>query len=510
VSVAIRFEIVLGLGLLLMAACEHHAVPSSAPPSAGRSGSSSGAPSAGHAGSGPASAGRSGSNPSAPASGRAAPPPPESSSPGSVEFPLRLSDDKRHLVDHAGQPFLINQASSWGLIQSLSNDDAADYLDMLRAHGFNTVMVSVISYDVRMAGNPPAWQGTAPFTKQWDFSTPNPAYFAHADHILDLARQRDMLVSLVPCYLGFAQDPSQGWADELLSSNNDLDKSAAYGRFLGQRYKDVPNIVWVAGGDNTPAPGSLLEQHLRAIVDGIRETDGHLWTGHWNSGDTGTMATENPGFASDMDLDGYYAFNYDLTYEKDLAFYTKTPVRPVFHLDMSYETEGGGTPDNIRRKAYAAMLMGSAGSSFNAGPNWYLFSNWRDMDTPGTRETTYWFRLFASRPWYDLVPDQKHRAVTSGYGDFGSLDYVSAALSSKGETLIAYLPHGHALQVDLDVLNADQARAYWYDPTSGKAQSAGTFASQGTLQFAAPSSDSWVLVIDDAALDFPEPGAPSQ
>src|SRR6185295_14098408 len=35
-------------------------------------------------------------------------------------FPLRVSGNGRYLVDDAGHPFLINQASSWGLIQSLS------------------------------------------------------------------------------------------------------------------------------------------------------------------------------------------------------------------------------------------------------------------------------------------------------------------------------------------------------------------------------------------------------
>ena len=29
----------------------------------------------------------------------------------------------------------------------------------------------------------------------------------------------------------------------------------AYGRWLGARYKDAPNIVWVNGGDRIPTPG---------------------------------------------------------------------------------------------------------------------------------------------------------------------------------------------------------------------------------------------------------------
>src|SRR5205814_113381 len=114
------------------------------------------------------------------------------------------------------------------------------------------LMVSVVSADLRMAGNPPSWQGISPFKVQWDFSTTNDAYFAHADQVINLAKSRGMLVTLVASYLGYKGDPNQGWFDELQSASNSVDKSRAFGRYVGQRYKDFTNIIWVAGGDNTP------------------------------------------------------------------------------------------------------------------------------------------------------------------------------------------------------------------------------------------------------------------
>jgi hypothetical protein len=432
------------------------------------------------------------------------PPPPA----GPPVFPLQISPNGRYLVDMAGKPFLINQASSWGLIQALSTADATTYLDGLKQRGFNTVMVSVISNDARSPGGPPKWQGIEPFTKHWDFSSWNEAYFDHADEIIRLAQQRDMLVTLVPAYLGFPQDPTQGWADELMSANNDDDASRAYGEFLGDRYKSFPNLVWIAGGDNQPKAGSALEARLLAIVQGIQSRDKvHLWTAHWDGQGDGALATDDRAFAPLMDVNGYYAYNYDLTYERDLEAYAMTPAMPHFHLDMSYETEGGGTPDNIRRKAYGAMLSGGAGSSFNAGPDWYLFHNWRNMDTQGTRETTYWWRLFRSRAWYELVPDQDHEVVTSGYGDFGKTNYVCAARSVSGKLLIAYLPSGAAVSVNFEMLSGENAQLWWYDPTSGKATSGGTHATSGTERLTPPSRKSYVLVVDDAALGLPAPGA---
>ena len=434
---------------------------------------------------------------------------------GVVAFPLKLSASRRYLVDQNNVPFLINQASSWGLIQSLSVADARDYLDALAARGFNAVMVSIISNDVRMAGSPPNWQGISPFDVKWDFSTPNEAYFAHADEIIGLAQDRGMLVTLVPSYLGYAGDSGQGWADEMLSGNNSVAKSLAYGQYLGRRYKDRPNVLWVAGGDNQPATGSELENRLKAVIDGIKQTDlNHLWTAHWgydpSAHPSGMLSTEDLTFASYIDVNGYYAYDYDATQLRDVDAYKVRPVKMFYHIDQSYETEPGGTPENIRRKAYEAMLTGAAGSSFCAGPNWYLFFNWRsNMDTVGTQETQIWNRLFKSRNWYDLVPDQSHAVVTAGFGTEGSTDFVAAARTVSGGTAMAYLPVGRAITVDMTALSGAQANVWWFDPTSGSTTPGGTVATKGARTFSPPSAGSWVLVVDDASLALPAPGVPS-
>jgi hypothetical protein len=424
--------------------------------------------------------------------------PAEAAAPAATgRFPLRISPDGHHMLDHAGRPFLINQASSWGLIQSLSTEDARTYLDQLAKRNWNAVMVSIISNDARMPGDPPAWRGIEPFRERWDFSTPNDAYFDHADEVLKMARERGMLVTLVPSYLGYPEDATQGWADELQSSSNSVDKSRAYGRYLGRRYKSFDNIIWVAGGDNRPEAGSELEAHMLAIVEGIRAEDpDHLWTAHWSGKDTGMLASENEAFAPYIDIDGYYAFNYELTYEKVLNQYGLGTGRPLFHLDMSYETEWGGEPAEIRQRAYDAILSGATGSSFNAGPDWYLFRNFRNVSTPGARETQYWYRLFSAKRWYELTPDTDHSAVTAGYGERGSTDYVCAAHSPDYSLVMAYLGHGGSVTVDLGKVPGERARVVWYDPTSGETRGEREYATTGQQPLAAPSNQSWVLVVE--------------
>src|SRR6185437_7937572 len=147
-------------------------------------------------------------------------------------FPLKLSPNGKYLNDNHNKPFLIKEISAWGLIQALSEKDEATFIDSVKKKGFNTLMVSIISFDTRFAGNPPDWQGIPPFKTQWDLSTWNIEYFKHADRFLRIAKARGMLVLLVPCYLGYKGDKNQGWWDELLNKNNSVAKSRLYGEFL--------------------------------------------------------------------------------------------------------------------------------------------------------------------------------------------------------------------------------------------------------------------------------------
>jgi len=50
-----------------------------------------------------------------------------------------------------------------------------------------------------------------------------------------------------------------------------------YGRFVGQRFKDLPNIVWMLGGDYTPNKAD--QWTVTDLASAIREQDPtHLMT----------------------------------------------------------------------------------------------------------------------------------------------------------------------------------------------------------------------------------------
>jgi len=60
-------------------------------------------------------------------------------------------------------------------------------------------------------------------------------------------------------------------------------KAAAFGRYLGQRYRDVPNIIWMYGNDFQTWENPADDAVVLAVAKGIRSVDpNHIHTTELN------------------------------------------------------------------------------------------------------------------------------------------------------------------------------------------------------------------------------------
>ena len=86
---------------------------------------------------------------------------------------------------------LLQGDAAWSLIANTTLDEARFYIEDRRRKGFNTLIVSLIEYC--FAQDPPRnLAGDEPFTTPGDFRTPNEAYMAHAERVLEhRRRERD-------------------------------------------------------------------------------------------------------------------------------------------------------------------------------------------------------------------------------------------------------------------------------------------------------------------------------
>jgi hypothetical protein len=424
-------------------------------------------------------------------------------------FPLKIGSDRRHLVDQNDRPFLVSGDTAWSIITALTKAEAEQYLANRANKGFNALIVNLIE---RKFNGPLTRDGDAPFTNLSDLSTPNEKYWTHADWVLQKAVDYGFVVFLAPIYLGARTSKNdEGWFVEALTTG--LRGCQEYGRFLGRRYANQDNLIWMMGGDRNP--GDALE-HTHAVVKGIKEFDNqHLFTAH--------PAPEFPtkdvyGFGNWLDFNVTYT--YGIVHRNLLADYNREPALPFVLIESIYEGEHNSPPVQIRRQAYWALLCGATGQFLGNNPIWAFWPGWQAaMDAEGSRSMVHLKHLFESRPWHTLVPDQfspnpwyeldfasEKRVVVEGLGEQRGLDFLAAAYTADRRTLIAYMPTARTVSVDLSRLSGDFKRGWWFDPRSSQSLSAGEFPGQDLVKLTPPTDGDWVFVIDDKAANLPAPG----
>jgi hypothetical protein len=391
--------------------------------------------------------------------------------------------------------------SPQSVIGNISEADADLYFADRQALGFNTVWINLLCNSYTYCNsNGSTFDGIAPFTTPGDLSTPNPAYFTKVDHILQLANNHGIVVLLDPIETG-------GWLNVALS--NGTTKSFNYGAFLGARYKDVPNIIWLSGNDFQSYTTATDDAVIQAVAQGIKSTDSnHIHTVELNY--FRSSSQDDPTWVPLIGLDA--AYTYYPTFDQVLKDYNRATM-PVFMVEANYEFEHNftdtGTPAILRRQEYWTMLSGAGGQLYGSFYTVRLPTGWQSqLDSPGAMQIANVLKVFGPRQWYGLVPDQTHTVLTAGYGTYDpnatvtNSDYATAARTVDGSLVIAYLPSARTITVDMTRL-AGPASARWFDPTNGSFSTlAGSpLPNVGTLQIAPPGPNAegttdWVLILE--------------
>ena len=306
-------------------------------------------------------------------------------------YPLKVSKNRRYLVDQQNVPFLITGDSPQAMVGNLSLDDAAAFIANRKAAGFNSLLVDLLCAKYtgcRDDGS--TFDGIKPFTTQGDLSTPNPSYFARADSVIRVMTKAGMVVFLDPIETG-------GWLDVL--RHNGVARAYAFGRFVGKRYKKFPNIIWWSGNDFQTWRSASDDAVVLAVAKGIRSVDrSHIHTVLLDYLESGSL--DDVRWRSVIKLDA--AYTYHPTYAKVLKEYNRKYFMPVFMGEAGYEFEQNlqalsyGFPQILRRQEYWSLLAGAAGQFYGNRYTWPFKDGWKDyLDTRGSVQVGYLVKLFA-------------------------------------------------------------------------------------------------------------------
>jgi len=241
-------------------------------------------------------------------------------------YPLRPSANGRYVVDSNNVPFLIIGDAPHSILAKLNNADADTYLADRGQRGFNALWIELLcdSYTFGYGNEGDTnygrdVNGNNPFTSTlsggyYDLTTPNEAYWSHVDYIVQQAAANGLQCLFTPLDQG-------GWTQTSLV--NGVNRCQQYGRFLGNRYRNYPNIIWNFGNDFQQWRTQQNDAVILAIADGLRSVDtNHLITIQLDY--FVSESQDDPNWIPRINTNGVYT--YYPTYAETLVAYNKPTV----------------------------------------------------------------------------------------------------------------------------------------------------------------------------------------
>lgn len=432
---------------------------------------------------------------------------------------LRVSANQRYLIHENGTPFFWLGNTAWLLPERLNRDEAEYFLTKERELGYNVEQIQVLNaiptFNV---------YGQQANNKEFDFSKVSKpgvyGYWEHLDYIIDRAADNGIYIAM-DCIWGS------------MIGQMDVKKAAAYGKFLGERYKDKPNIIWMIGGDIL---GDKSPEVWDALARAIKKYDNrHIMTFH-PRGRTTSARWFNDREWMDFNMfqsghrrygqrngDGDYTIK-DNTEEDNWRYvdmsFEKKPLKPVIDGEPSYEDIPQGLHDfsaprwqdyDVRRYAYWAVFAGCFGhtyghnsvmqfmrpgvlASFGAEKPW-----WEAMNDPGYKQMRYLKWLMLAFPFTEAESDQSVIAGQNGE----RYDRVIALRGS--DFMLVYNYSGKPMSIDLTKISGNKKHAWWMNPQNGKLSFVGEMdnkVTDFTYDGAYLRSSDRVLIVTDADKNY--------
>jgi hypothetical protein len=440
----------------------------------------------------------------------------------------------RHFADTMGNPVLLIGDSPQNMPQKLTIAQMWTYFADCQDKGINLCWICIDGQPTASAediapvdkkGNPEFFPGGTP--NNWDVSRVNPAYFSQTiDSMLILAENYGIYVNLMPmsqCY----------WSPANITANSPQ-KCFNYGVWLGNRYKNQRNILWIFGNDN------LDTSRQCPIARGIMSTgDKHLMSIHvynpkvWGLDQNNDALGESGNFFKHLPNTTMSWVTYNNLYSDMEVFnqthfiyheYMKKDIMPILMTEGPYQKLSGypwqvATNQVERGLNYRVALGGGFGGAYTYGCEWLqnATSPWDKYLNLGARPHIKFFSdLFKNRPWWNLKPDWNRTFLTATTLNGGSKiendNYTIAAYDTvNGKLGIVYCTAIQTVTLNLSKMS-EYVIVRWYDPTTGKfaSISGSPFSNTASYKFTTPAtshievdtedstetSNDWVLVIE--------------
>ena len=436
---------------------------------------------------------------------------------------IKISENNRYFSTFNGEPFFWLGDTGWLLFTKCTREEAVQYLETRKQQGFNVVQ-SMVLHELKQAKNV---YGDLALDNQ-DVAKPNVTpgnnfkhateydYWDHVEFVVDEAAKRGIYMALVPV-----------WGSNIKAGFVNAEQARAYGQFLGERFKDKTNIIWLNGGDIKG--GDALEV-WNALGESIKQADpNHIMTFHPRGRNSSSEWFHDAKWLDfNMFQSGHKNYAQDTVSTEKLHYgednwkyinsdYERQPVKPTIDGEPSYENIPYGLHDyslprwkdaDLRRYAYWSVFAGGAGFTYGENSimqfykkgdkdgNYGAMQNWKEtIEAPGARQMQFLKKLMLGKSYFDRVPAQD--IVMENTGD--KYNYILATKGSNYALLYTYT--GVNIKVDMKKLGFTASKAYWYNPKDGSQTLVPPFKKDAAIVLFDPpntpaNGNDWVLVIE--------------
>lgn len=406
---------------------------------------------------------------------------------------LMVSSNNRYIQFENGKPFFWLGDTGWLVPQHLDRSEVEYYFNKCRRAGYNMVQIQVMdavpSYNI---------YGQQSLPYGWDFSKADPegvySYWDHLDYIVRKAEQNGIYIGMVAI-----------WGSQVQAGNINAEQAKAYGKFLAERYKNNPNIIWIIGGD---IQGNIHPEVWDALATSIKSIDNkHLMTFHprgrytsakwWSKASWMDFHTFQSGHRKYGQRMGNKDYPIPDSTEEDNWMYVDStwaykPIKPVLDDEPSYEDIPKGLHDanearwqdyDVRRYAYWSVFAGSCGHTYghNAimqmlkpgyptgyGSDGTVKSWYQALEDPGYNQMQYLTDLMLSFPYFERVPDQSIIVGKNG------VKYDRLIATRGKDFMLIYNYNSNVMKIDLRKISGKKKLLWWFNPSDGAISFIGT------------------------------------
>lgn len=428
--------------------------------------------------------------------------------------PLEVTENGRYLKN-GDKPFFWLADTAWLLFGKLGYDETYVYLKNRADKGY-TVIQAVLFHPLLCK------IGEVPSSEKFNGSVENPKYWEHCDKAVKMAEELGLYMALLP-----------SWGSAVKKGFLNEQNAETYAEYIGNRYKNYPNVIWLFGGD---IRGTVSPKVFKIEGRTLKKINPDKLIGFHPFGRTssGMWFHQEDWLDFNMFQSGHRRYDqaslgaWDDNAEKESFFgednwryverdYERLPVKPTVDGEPSYEQILQGLHDlnqpywqacDVRRYAYWSVFAGAMGHTYGSNAVMQFHDDKNALGSYGARET-----------WDEAIHHVGSGQMTYLKQLMESVSYQSGMaaeellLSPQGEKherisvfagdgfVFVYDYSGRPFEIDISGLAGKKLSAYWLEPSSGiysfiaDVSGKSVFSAQPPKKYA--DSTDWVLVIKE-------------